>query len=53
MSDGRKRGTVPAFRKRKKNGGPPLVVLTAYDAPSTLTAEAAGVDAHLRAEIER
>ena len=47
MPTERRRGTVPAFRKRKKNGGPPLVVLTAYDAPSTATAEAAGVDALL------
>ncbi len=41
-----KRVTVPAFRKRKREG-PPLVVLTAYDAPSALAAEAGGVDALL------
>jgi len=38
--------TIPAFRARKGTG-PPLVVLTAYDAPSALAAEAAGVDALL------
>ena len=38
--------TVPAFRARK-GSGPPLVVLTAYDAPTTEAAEAAGVDAIL------
>jgi 3-methyl-2-oxobutanoate hydroxymethyltransferase len=38
--------TVPRFRSRKGDG-PPLVVLTAYDAPSTRAAEAAGVDALL------
>jgi len=38
--------TVPRFRQRK--GGPePLVVVTAYDAPSAEVAEAAGVDALL------
>jgi len=37
--------TVPAFRARKS--GPPLVVLTAYDAMTTAAAEAAGVDALL------
>jgi 3-methyl-2-oxobutanoate hydroxymethyltransferase len=41
-----KRLTVPAFRDRKGQG-PPLVVLTAYDAPGAVTAEAAGVDALL------
>ncbi|MBZ5639782.1 MAG: 3-methyl-2-oxobutanoate hydroxymethyltransferase [Acidobacteriia bacterium] len=35
--------TVPAFGSRKGQGGP-LVVLTAYDAPSALAAEEAGVD---------
>lgn len=35
--------TVPAFRGRKRKG-PPLVVLTAYDAATTASAEAAGVD---------
>ena len=38
--------TVPAFRARKRSG-PPLVVLTAYDAMTTSVAEAAGVDALL------
>ena len=38
--------TIPVFRARK-GAGPPLVVLTAYDAPSALAAEAAGVDALL------
>jgi 3-methyl-2-oxobutanoate hydroxymethyltransferase len=37
--------TVPAFRARKT--GPPLVVLTAYDAMTAAAAEAAGVDAML------
>jgi len=41
-----RRMTVPAFVKRKQQG-PPLVVLTAYDVPSTVTAEAGGVDAIL------
>src|SRR5882672_2048082 len=38
--------TVPAFKARK-GSGPPLVVLTAYDAMTTEAAEAAGVDALL------
>jgi 3-methyl-2-oxobutanoate hydroxymethyltransferase len=38
--------TVPRFRSRKGDG-PPLVVLTAYDAPSARAAEAGGVDALL------
>ena len=38
--------TVPAFRSRK-SAGPPLVVLTAYDAMTASVAEAAGVDAIL------
>jgi 3-methyl-2-oxobutanoate hydroxymethyltransferase len=38
--------TVPAFVKRKR-GGPPLVVLTAYDVPTTTAAESGGVDALL------
>jgi len=38
--------TVPAFRARK-GAGPPLVVLTAYDAATTAWGEAAGVDALL------
>ena len=38
--------TIPAFRARK-GAGPPLVMLTAYDAPTALAAEAAGVDALL------
>lgn len=45
MSDA-SRMTVTAFRARKRQG-PPLVVLTAYDAPSTRVAEAGGVDALL------
>lgn len=35
--------TVPEFVARKRSG-PPLVVLTAYDAPSAAAAEAGGVD---------
>ncbi len=38
--------TVPAFRNRK-GGGPPLVVLTAYDSVTAEVAETAGVDALL------
>jgi 3-methyl-2-oxobutanoate hydroxymethyltransferase len=38
--------TVPAFRSRKGTG-PPLVVLTAYDAATAALAESAGVDALL------
>lgn len=38
--------TVPKFAGRKNNG-PPLVVLTAYDAPTAQAAESAGVDALL------
>jgi 3-methyl-2-oxobutanoate hydroxymethyltransferase len=38
--------TVPKFVQRK-SGGPSLVVLTAYDAPTAQAAEAAGVDAIL------
>lgn len=38
--------TVPAFRARKGKG-PPLVVLTAYDAATAAAAEAGGVDAIL------
>lgn len=38
--------TVPAFAARK-GGERPLTVLTAYDRPTTLAAEAAGVDALL------
>lgn len=40
------RMTVPEFRARKRQG-PPLVMLTAYDAASAATAEAGGVDALL------
>lgn len=40
------RMTVPKFRKRKGTG-PPLVVLTAYDAVTAEVAETAGVDALL------
>lgn len=40
--------TVPSFRSRKKKlGGEPLVVLTAYDAATTAVGEAGGVDALL------
>ena len=46
MSANGTRMTVPRFRRRKTDG-PPLVVLTAYDAPSALAAEAGGVDAIL------
>jgi len=46
MTDRERRFTVPDFRKRKREG-PPLTMLTAYDAPSTMTAEAGGVDALL------
>ena len=38
--------TVPMFRSRKGDG-PPLVVLTAYDAVSAEVAESGGVDALL------
>lgn len=38
--------TVPAFRARK-GSGTPLVMLTAYDAPTATAAEAGGVDALL------
>ncbi|MCP3977749.1 MAG: 3-methyl-2-oxobutanoate hydroxymethyltransferase [bacterium] len=46
MANPKQKMTVPRFRGRKGDG-PPLVVLTAYDVPSTLAAEAAGVDAML------
>lgn len=46
MSKSTPRMTVPLFRRRKGDG-PPLVVLTAYDAPAVLAAEAGGVDAVL------
>ncbi len=46
MPDPRRKMTVPAFRARKGDG-PPLVVLTAYDAVSTSVAEEAGIDAIL------
>ena len=37
--------TVPTIRARKRSrGSPPLVMLTAYDAPSARIADAAGVD---------
>lgn len=45
MNTKRKPMTVPAFQARK--GGAPLVVLTAYDAPTAMAAEAGGVDAIL------
>jgi 3-methyl-2-oxobutanoate hydroxymethyltransferase len=45
MTDPVKKVTVPEFRKRK--GGAPLVVLTAYDIASAMAAEAGGVDALL------
>jgi 3-methyl-2-oxobutanoate hydroxymethyltransferase len=46
MSSSDSRVTVPAFVKRKTHG-PPLVVLTAYDLPTTRAGEAGGVDALL------
>lgn len=46
MSGKSRRMTVPRFLQRKSEG-PPLVMLTAYDVPSTLAAEAAEVDAIL------
>ena len=46
MSNDVPRMTVPAFLKRKESG-PPLAVLTAYDAVSGAVAEAGGVDALL------
>lgn len=46
MTDTPARMTVPDFRKRKSEG-PPLVVLTAYDAVSATVAEDGGVDALL------
>ena len=37
--------TVPAVRSRKRgDGGPPLVMITAYDTPGDRIADAAGVD---------
>ncbi len=39
--------TVPAFRARKRETGPALVVLTAYDAPTARLAEDGGADALL------
>ncbi len=45
MAPGPLHVTVPAFRSRK--GGPPLVMVTAYDAPSARVADEAGVDAVL------
>jgi 3-methyl-2-oxobutanoate hydroxymethyltransferase len=45
MSPNRTRLTVPDFRRRK--GQAPLVVITAYDVPSTRVAEEGGVDAIL------
>lgn len=46
MSGSTSQMTVPRFRRRKGDG-PPLVVLTAYDAPTMLAAETGGVDAVL------
>lgn len=46
MSTVPSRVTVPKFRNRKRIG-PPLVMLTAYDAPGASAAEDAGVDALL------
>jgi 3-methyl-2-oxobutanoate hydroxymethyltransferase len=38
-------GTVPAVRSRKRGrGSPPLVMVTAYDAPTARVADRAGVD---------
>ena len=42
MSSGRQHVTVPGLRARK--GGPPLVMVTAYDAPTARIADEAGVD---------
>jgi 3-methyl-2-oxobutanoate hydroxymethyltransferase len=36
--------TAPDVRARKGRGGPPLVMVTAYDAPAARTADRAGVD---------
>ena len=39
------RATVPAIRARKvRNGSEPLVMLTAYDAPSARIVDAGGAD---------
>ena len=46
MTGNSRKMTVPRFQQRKGEG-PPLVMLTAYDVPTTLAAEAAGVDAIL------
>ncbi len=46
MQSALSRVTVPGFRSRKRIG-PPLVVLTAYDAPGASVGEAGGVDALL------
>lgn len=44
-SPGRRAVTVPALRERKRSrGADPIVMVTAYDAPSARVAEAAGVD---------
>ena len=45
MTPGSPHVTVPALRARK--GGPPLVMVTAYDAPTARVADDAGVDALL------
>ena len=42
MASGPQHVTVPALRARK--GGPPLVMVTAYDAPTARIADEAGVD---------
>ena len=42
MSPGPLHVTVPSLRARK--GGPPLVMVTAYDAPTARVADEAGVD---------
>ena len=46
MAKRARRMTVPAFQARKGEGDP-LVMLTAYDVPTALAAEAGGVDAIL------
>jgi 3-methyl-2-oxobutanoate hydroxymethyltransferase len=45
QGSGRKSWTAPALANHKvRNGGEPLVMVTAYDAPSARAADAAGVD---------
>ena len=45
MADAHARVTAPAVRARKvRDGGDPLVMVTAYDAPGARIADEAGVD---------